>query len=240
MSQCETMKKRILKENSQSWPTADDIEKFLLKHPYSLGWDENTTNAKSPFYPYKGMADLSEIEQMIITSIAIFTGGHVPSVRDVSKFNKALADNPNDLLPLRGGFRNPDLIDYKIAHHVMSLLSNRRCKPFEAYRGIGVDKNPAFFAGLKPGIEFNNWPISSFATSESIAKRFARNVSYGYRNKEPLVIIVPNMNRGTSISPYSLFSDEDEFVSSVRLKILDYQLFQYHMRDWHYLTCEAF
>ena len=233
------MKKRILKENSQSWPTADDIEKFLLKHPHSLGWDENTTNAKSWHHPYKGMADLSEIEQMIITSIAIFTGGHVPSVRDVSKFNKALADNPDDLLPLRGGFRNPDLVDYKIAHHVMSLFASRPCKPIEVYRGIGVDKNPAFFAGLKPGIEFNNWPISSFATSESIAKRFAKNAALEKGDKDPMVITVPNMNRGTSISPYSLFSDEDEFISSVRLKILDYQTFQ-GLFNWHYLTCEAF
>jgi len=234
------MKKRILKENSQSWPTADDIEKFLLKHPYSLGWDEDVKNARSSYYPYKGMADLSEIEQMIITSIAIFTGGHVPSVRDVSKFDKALANNPNDLLPLRGGFRNPDLVDYKIAHHVMSILSNRRCRPFEVYRGIGVDKNPAFFAGLKPGIEFNNWPISSFATSESIAKRFAKNAALEKGDKDPMVITVPNMNRGTSISPYSLFSDEDEFISSVRLKILDYQTFQSQIFNWHYLTCEAF
>jgi hypothetical protein len=233
------MKKRILKENSQSWPTEKDVENFLLKYPYSFGWDLDTTNDKSTHYPYRGMADLDEIEQMILSSIAIFTGGHVPSVRDVSKFNKALADNPKDLLPLRKGYRNPDLIDYKIANHVMSILSNRRCKSFEAYRGIGVEKNQAFFDGLKPGVEFNNWPISSFTVAESVAKGFAKAAAAG-TDKEPMLIIVENMNRGTSITPYSLFNHEDEFVSSVRLKILDYEMIKYNTRNWHYLNCEAF
>lgn len=233
------MKKRILKENSQSWPTADDIEKFLLKHPHSLGWDENVTNAKSSFYPYKGMADLSEIEQMIITSIAIFTGGHVPSVRDVSKFNKAFADNPNDLLPLRGGFRNPDLSDYKLAHHVMSLFASRPCDPIEVYRGIGVETNPSFFKGLKPGIEFNNWPISSFATNESTARGFAK-MAAKQNAKEPMVITVQNIDMGSSISPYSLYTNEYEFVSSARLKIIHYESLPIGGKDWHYLTCEAF
>ena len=239
------MKKRILKENSQSWPTADDIEKFLLKHPYSLGWDENVINAKSPHYQYKGLADLSDIEQMIISSIAIFTGGNVQSVRDVSKFDKALADNPNSLLPLRGGFRNPDLVDYKIANYVMHLLASRRCKPVEVYRGIAVERNKSFFDGLKPGVEFNNWPMSSFATKESIAKLFARSQSVlplagSLSGKDPMVITVPNMNRGTLITPYSLYQEEHEFISSARLKIIDYQAIEYSSRNWHYLTCEPF
>jgi hypothetical protein len=184
--------------------------------------------------------NFSDVEKAIINSVAVFTGGHVASVRDVSKFDKALAYKPNELIPIHGEFRNPDLSDYKLAYHVMNLFASRPCDPIEVYRGIGVERDPSFFKGLKPGIQFNNWPISSFATKGSIARRFAKTAAFLDPEKKPLVITVQNMNMGSSISPYSLYTDEYEFVSSARLKIIHYESLSIGGKDWHYLTCEAF
>jgi len=234
------MKKRILKENSQSWPTAADIEKFIKNYPYNLGFDPSKDSHKSTHYQYRDWDNFSDVEKAIINSVAVFTGGHVASVRDVSKFDKDLAYKPNELIPIHGEFRNPDLSDYKLAHHVMSLFASRPCDPIEVYRGIGVERDPSFFKGLKPGIEFNNWPISSFATKESTARGFAKMAATMRRAKEPMVITVQNMNKGSLISPYSLYADEYEFVSSARLMIIHYESLPLGGKDWHYLTCEAF
>jgi hypothetical protein len=49
------MKKRILKENSQSWPSADDIEKFIKNYHHNLGFDPNKDSNKSTHYQYRGL-----------------------------------------------------------------------------------------------------------------------------------------------------------------------------------------
>ena len=163
----------------------------------------------------------------------------MPSVRDPTKFRKEKASSFEDSHYLTGGLRTPEADDYRMANHVLTILSNRAYRG-PAYRGIKVPNEPAFFAGLKPGLEFQSWPISSFSTDASIARSFS--TMHLKSNEAPLIISLRNLKKGTYIENYTNYDGEDEIVSSTRLKILRYFTqgsSSPHTYTYHHLECES-
>jgi hypothetical protein len=142
---------------------------------------------------------------------------------------------------MTGGLRTPEVDDYRMANHVLTILANRNHNG-EAFRGIKVPDDPAFFAGLKPGVEFPSWPISSFSKSAALARDFAMlDIKY---KQAPLLITVKDLNKGTYIEYYTNYEYEEEIVSSSRLRILKYSTqgkdpTRYNSRDFHHLVCES-
>jgi len=142
---------------------------------------------------------------------------------------------------LTGGLRTPEVDDYRMANHVLTILANRSYNG-PAYRGIKVPDDPAFFAGLKPGVEFPSWPISSFSRDPLLARSFATmDIKDG---EAPLVISVNNLTKGTYIEYYTNYEGEEEIVSSTRLKILRYFTqgktpSESDSYIFHHLVCES-
>jgi len=148
----------------------------------------------------------------IIKSILLFTGGHVAAVRNPSNFDpdKNNAISRTNIVP--------DKDDYTVANIVMTKLASARSEiafNSKIYRGIVIDQNVAM--SLDPGIEFNNWPISSFTTSTDIADRFARIKDYDTDAAVFLIIDEPNF--GCNIRHLSAYTVEDEYVLGKKLII---------------------
>ena len=126
-----------------------------------------------------------------------------------------------------------------MANHVLTILANRSYNEL-AYRGIKVPTDPAFFAGLKPGVEFQSWPISSFSRDPIVARSFATMEMKG--EQSPLLISIDVLSKGTYIERYTNYDYEEEVVSSARLKILRY-FTQGPERGYphgiHHLICES-
>ena len=186
---------------------------------------------------YSGLDDwknLPHTVQQIIGSIFLFTGAHVESVRDPNKYDSTKArnkyllpdDGPSSSAPgVRGDEKVPSLVNYRMANHVMTILSNRKSKnPGKIYRGIRVPNEPAFLEGLKPGVKFECWPISSFTTNQFVGMRFSEGEDeWGTKraglNELGVLIVINSISTGTYIHDYSYFSGEYEFVSSPKLVI---------------------
>ena len=227
-----------INEASESWPTSEEIERFLIDYR-----EEFETMPARQMFLSKGPVDYSGLDdwknlphtvQQIIGSIFLFTGAHVASVRDPNKYDLIKAhskfllpdDGPSSSAPgASGGEKVPSLVDYRMANHVMTILSNRKSKNNEkVYRGIRVPNDPAFLEGLKPGIEFECWPISSFTINHFVAMRFAEGEEeWGTKraglNELGVLIVIKSISTGTYIHDYSYFSGEYEFVSSPKLVI---------------------
>jgi hypothetical protein len=243
-----------MNENSEVWPSPEEIEKFLKDYKENF----EVTPARNMYKDNYGDEDwknLPHVVQQIIGSIFLFTGGHVPTVRDPNKYNQRRAHHPvmshkyslpADGSPASGAggaTKFPSFANYKMANHVMTILSSRKSEtPVKAYRGIKVPNDPAFLEGLKPGVEFNCWPISSFTLNYSVAVDFASG-PYGkltdegeWDNSECGILIKINkLITGTHIDPYSWFPNEFEFVSSPKLIIKNFIMRE---NGGHILSCE--
>ena len=190
---------------------------------------------------FKNHKRFSKTETDIFGAISLYTGGHVASVRDPAKFKKEKASSFADSHYLTGGLRTPEVDDYRMANHVLTILANRSYNG-PAYRGIKVPDDPAFFAGLKQGVEFPSWPISSFSRDPLLSRSFATMDIKD--DQAPLVISVHSLAKGAYIEYYTNYEGEEEIVSSTRLKILRYFTQEKNPSDrhsltFHHLVCES-
>jgi len=226
-----------MNESAEDWPTAEEIENFLRDYkddfevsPARNYWKYNTDDSEN----------ISYVAQQIIGSIFLFTGAHVPTVRDPNKYNPQKAhgyagkkyflpadksiesEEDKNAKGQRAVQKIPSFFNYKMANHVMKILASRKSgNVYEAYRGIKVPNDPAFLEGLKPGVEFECWPISSFTVRYDTANRFSA-IDPGQANdvgKCGIVIAIKKLSTGTYIDPYSYYPDEFEIVSSPKLVI---------------------
>ena len=239
-----------MNENFESWPSQEEIENFfqIYEDKFKVRSARDTYDHFGISNDIKGWRDLPHTAQQILGSIFLFTGAHVPSVRDPDKYDPKKAEHggsyylpsfggPSSSPGITGGFKKPSFLNYKMANHVMTILANRNAKtPVKVYRGIKVPSDPEYLEGLKPGIEFNNWPISSFTTSLDVANRFAEPEGY---TKAGVVIVVDKISKGTDLQNYSYFSNEWEFVTSSKLRIKEFiQRSVRKFNEQHLLICE--
>ena len=121
----------------------------------------------------------------------------------------------------------------------MNILGSRKSEnSYTAYRGIKVPNDPAFFAGLSPGTEFQCWPISSFSSNYSTARRFSSIDPVDDIGKCGILIAIKSLSTGTYIDPYSYFPSEFEIVSSPKLVIKKFVREAYGSRAPHFLECK--
>jgi len=233
-----------MNENIEDLPTAEEIEKFLIAYKDKF----EATPVRDLFkYGSTHLFDnqvsdwkmLPHTAQQIIASILLFTGAHVASVRDPNKYNPRRAHDPDFgkkyFLPAdkpatsekdksgSGGTaiqKFPSFFNYKMANHVMKILGSRKSgNVYEAYRGIKVPNDLAFLEGLKSGVEFECWPISSFSADYNTAHRFSARDPVDDVGKCGIIIAIKKLSTGTYIDPYSYFPNEFEIVSSPKLII---------------------
>jgi hypothetical protein len=175
----------------------------------------NSWNREFPYlYMYKA-GQISLEEYSIIKSIMLFTKASVATIRDPEKFDSNQAKITgsqvflNKIVPTKN--------DYQIANKIMTKLSVSKnySEPDSIFRGIVVDKSIG--DNLRPFIEFNNWPISSFTLDVSITWNFiTANLS---SDKIPVLIEINNPSHGSDISQFSYYRNESEVVLGKRLLI---------------------
>lgn len=198
-----------LNESKQAIDLTDDELLNRVHHLSMLSRSDTIDHRKLEFLD-GGQIRSPDLE--IIKSILLFTGGNVPSVRNPEVFDpdKSKKITRTDLVPGKD--------DYVTANIIMTKLASANNRiPFnnKIYRGITIDKNVA--KSLDPGIEFNNWPISSFTTNTGVADRFMRIVNPAQEAGVFLTVDEPNF--GCNIKYLSAYTVEDEFVLGKKLII---------------------
>jgi hypothetical protein len=163
---------------------------------------------------YDNNEDLESPDLEIIKSIMLFTSGHVPTVRSPESFD---LKNFKDEFSTGTFHWGADKADYSIANKLMTRISSlKRISPYlgSIFRGMRLDENVV--NSLAPGIEFNNWPISSWTIKKQVALRYSQQ---GDENKKSVVLVINKCNYGCKIDKISDYEEEAEYVLGKKLII---------------------
>jgi hypothetical protein len=156
-------------------------------------------------------------EFSVIKSILLFTKASVATIRNPELFNSNQAR-----ITGRDVFKDalvPTKNDYQIANKILTNLaiSKNYSNVETIFRGIVIDQSVA--DNLRPFIEFNNWPISSFTLDESIAWGFIS--SKFLSDKTAVLIEINNPSHGSDITRFSFYQNENEVILGKKLLIKD-------------------
>ena len=116
----------------------------------------------------------------------------------------------------------PDQEDYEVANDVLKRLAKKPSKyNFRIYRGMYI-KASLFPEGIKEGMEFDFYDISSWSRDMRIAQSFSTTPPDGeIEAGDKMVIFTMRMKRGTYIDYYSAYDGEEEVVTGGKVKILE-------------------
>jgi hypothetical protein len=209
--------KQIVSEAVGNENYAEALE-YLNKHP--------TVKKRDIYPPYdfneleKFVPNVGQIHKDLLTSIMLFTGGNVASVRNPELFDRSKSkplkfDDRRDFVPQKS--------DYELANKIMKTLAISKNyysnKPI--YRGVTLEKEIA--EAIDYGIEFNNWEISSFSLDREIAEGFfpAKRDIY-IKNHVKVTLQILNPVFGSHIYNFSRYQGELEVVLGKKLKIKDF------------------
>jgi hypothetical protein len=182
----------------------------------------------------KKSGQINPNEMKILQSIMLFTGGNVTSVRDPKRFDPKLTANTEIEL-----FNNLHLVTketYETANKILSSLAiSKNYFGFnKIFRGLNIEDDIA--SNLRPGIEFNNWPISSFTKVKDVALGFsiANN-----ENQKQVLIVINNPSHGSDISKFSNYPNEQEVVLGKKILIKKIRSDQFENFDEYFLEIEC-
>lgn len=198
-----------LNESKQAIDLTDDELLNRVHHLSMLSRSDTIDHRKLEFLD-GGQIQSPDLE--IIKSILLFTGGNVPSVRNPEVFD------PDKSKKITRSNLAPNKDDYVTANIIMTKLASANNQiPFnnEIYRGIVIDQNVA--KSLDPGIEFNNWPISSFTIDNQQARDFIKFKDT--RTDAGVLLSVEQPGFGCYIKHLSVYPSEDEYVLGKKLMI---------------------
>jgi hypothetical protein len=116
----------------------------------------------------------------------------------------------------------PDQEDYEVANDVLKRLAKKPSKyNYRIYRGMYI-KASLFPEGIKEGMEFDFYDISSWSRDMNVAQNFSTTSPDGKREPgDKMVIFTMRMKRGTYIDYYSAYDGEEEVVTGGKVKILE-------------------
>ena len=177
-----------------------DIEKFSILH------DGENKELPSPYLE-------------IVKSILLFTGGNVASVRSPSKFKASRANNLDSGVGIYSIDYLPKKLDYQIAKNFLLKLAVAKNSKinFPIYRGITLNLKDV--KSIKPGIKFNNWPLSSWTANKTIAVEFS-GADAGWADDVRVLIKINNPQYGYDISSLSAYPVEKEVIFGKKIKIV--------------------
>jgi hypothetical protein len=198
-----------LNESKQAVDFADDE---LLKRVHELSMMSISGDITPKYLEFSDGTEIQSPDLEIVKSILAFTGGHVPSVRNPEVFDATKTGR------IKRTYTVPNKNDYVTANIIMTRLASAHNSTGlynEIYRGITLDQNIAKF--LDPGIEFNNWPISSFTINDGEARDF---IKFEDTTTEAGVLLsIEKPDFGCYIKHLSVYPSEDEYVLGKKLII---------------------
>ena len=161
--------------------------------------------------------------------------GHSTKSRKFQEFLGSI-DRIKSMIPIYQRFEEhykkflgvPDIEDYEIANDVLKMLAKKPSKyNFRIYRGMYV-KASLFPEGIKEGMEFNFYDISSWSRDMNVAQNFSTTTPEGHKREagDKSVVFTMRMKRGTYIDHYSAYDGEEEVITGGKVKILEVQELQ--------------
>lgn len=170
-------------------------------------------------------ARLSPTERDVLEAVTVYSAGNVAAVRDPSRFDasKASAPIPGPRFRWPGGdevYRVPPTrAAYENAHRVFRALATRPSRETATmYRGLHLSASAA--RAYAPGAEVDIGTLASWSTSEEIAVDFTWD---GAKKAGQGVVLRMVPRYGSRISALSRYGDEEEFVSSGRVRVVRVQ-----------------
>ena len=156
--------------------------------------------------------------------------GHSTKSRKFQEFLASM-DRVKSMIPIYKRFQEhytkflsvPDQEDYEVANDILKMLAKKPSKyNYRIYRGMYV-KASLFPEGIKEGMEFNFYDISSWSREMNIALSFCTTPPEGHKKEagDKSVIFTMRMKRGTYIDHYSAYDGEEEVVTGGKVKILE-------------------
>jgi hypothetical protein len=182
------------------------------------------------------IADVSNHEDVlsIWRSFYLFTSASVAAIRDPSKYDAKKAINFTKdsaavaVLPyeLKDDDRflhlvdfTPTKQDYENASAILKYAASSKIKVYdEIHRGITVPKQVR--ASLAPGIQFQNWPISSWTLDRKIAMIFSKT-DYDYETENRIILTVKGCEYGCAVGDATNYQNEEEIVMGKKLEIVE-------------------
>ena len=154
----------------------------------------------------------------LLRSILLFTGGSVATVRDPGKYDPSLSKK-TDMLGRYALNFTPEKSHYEIAKNILTKLAKEKNADMNLplYRGISLPEESVRL--LKTGVQFNNWPISSWTSAERVAIKFSKS-----KTGIPIVIKVLNPQHGCKLDVLSAYNEEEESILGKKLIITDLQI----------------
>ena len=117
----------------------------------------------------------------------------------------------------------PDQEDYEVAKDILTKLAKKPSKHnFRVYRGMYI-KGSLFPEGIKEGMEFDFYDLSSWSRNQSVALNFSTELPQGLKREvgDRSVVFTMRMKRGTYIDYYSAYDGEEEVITGGKVKILE-------------------
>jgi hypothetical protein len=155
--------------------------------------------------------------------------GHSTKSRKFQEFLGSI-DRVKSMIPIYQRFHGhyekflsaPDQEDYEVANDVLKRLAKKPSKyNYRIYRGMYI-KASLFPEGIKEGMEFDFYDISSWSRDMNVAQNFSTTSPDGKREPgDKMVIFTMRMKRGTYIDYYSAYDGEEEVVTGGKVKILE-------------------
>ncbi len=155
--------------------------------------------------------------------------GHSTKSRKFQEFLGSI-DRIKSMIPIYQRFHEhyekflgaPDQEDYEVANDVLKRLAKKPSKyNYRIYRGMYI-KASLFPEGIKEGMEFDFYDISSWSRDMNIAQSFSTTPPDGkIEAGDKMVIFTMRMKRGTYIDYYSAYDGEEEVVTGGKVKILE-------------------
>jgi hypothetical protein len=170
-------------------------------------------------------------------SFYLFTSASVATIRDPSKYNASVVfnfkkeyehieakENTKDFYFKKLIDFTPTQQDYENAKAIlMYAASSNVSKGTTLYRGIALPDEVC--TSLVKGIQFQNWPISSWTIEEYVAIEFAKNTSAlssvsSKDRKQFVLITIYNCNYGCGVGTATRYISEKEVIMGKKLEIV--------------------
>ena len=156
--------------------------------------------------------------------------GHSTKSRKFQEFLGSI-DRIRSLIPIYQRFlehhtnflSTPDQEDYEVAKDILTKLAKKPSKyNFRVYRGMYI-KGSLFPEGIKEGMEFNFYDLSSWSRNQTVAINFSTELPQGLEREvgDKSVIFTMRMKRGTYIDYYSAYDGEEEVITGGKVKIVE-------------------
>ena len=177
----------------------------------------NNQELRITVYQKKGFVKMAELV------------GYSTNSRKFQEFLGSI-DRIMSMIPIYQGFLEhytnflsaPEQEDYEAAKGILTKLAKKPSKQNHViYRGMLV-KGDLIPEGIKEGMEFDFYDISSWSKLRHIAEGFTSESSVGLyagEDGDKKVIFAMKMKRGTYIEFYSAFTGEEEVITGGKVRI---------------------